>query len=171
VAASTIISIVSLLVVAILGLWNIYLGKRTTKAAEESARATKESVKATELATALAQQDARLRRVEGILDVLLEIRDTWNKQHADHRNEPGWVPALDSPEQLARLDLCRKLDGRLLFFGDEIDSNTAVRTLARDRIWTSNVQIDQAIDDMTKFLKTASTPSDSSPPLLSRPEG
>ncbi len=147
VAASTIISIVSLGVVAVLGWWNICLGKRTTKASEDS-------VKASRRAVALAEQDAKLRRVAGVLDVVLEMREMFNEQEVAHKQygRPPSTPVSGSPETVARTALNRKLQGRLVLFEHELDSTKKVRTLTTSFNWES-AHLEQAIIEVTDLLK------------------
>ena len=142
---------VSLLVVAGLGWWNIRLGKRTTKASEDSAQATERAVKASERAATLAEQVAKLRRVAGVMDVVLEMREIFNEQIVANSQEP-WVPAYSSLETVARTALMRKLEGRLVFFEHELDSTTSVRTLTTTYNWSTTI-LDQAVTEVTDLLK------------------
>ena len=72
------------------------------------------------------------------------------------------MPDLHSPEALARLDLCRKLEGRLVLFETELDSTTTVRTLTTTYNWSGSHFLEQAIAEVTAVLKTAAKPTDSS---------
>ena len=79
--SSTVLSGLSLVAVIIIGWLSIRLGERAAKVAEESTRAseraagaTERSVVASERAALLASQDAKIRRIEALLDVVLEMR-------------------------------------------------------------------------------------------------
>jgi hypothetical protein len=169
VAVSTIISLVSLLVVAVLGLWNIYLGKRTTKASEDSAKATERAVKASERGVALAEQDAKCRRLAGVLEVVMEMRELYNEQLIANAYIPGgfsyltgWQPATGSPEMVDRTALYSKLMGRLVLVEKELGPNSKVQALTSTGcLWTTG-QLDGAVDDVTAVLRTAAMPTDSS---------
>src|ERR1039458_6272706 len=84
-----------LVAVVVIGWLTVRLGRRSTLASERSAEATLRSVKASEsaalatqrsvavseLAARLADQDARCRRLEGALDVVLAMRELFNEQN------------------------------------------------------------------------------------------
>jgi hypothetical protein len=171
--ASLVISSLSLVVVLFIGLRTISigqrsnaLGERSARAAEDSAnasvaaaRATERSVTASERASALAAQDAHVRRIERLLETVLEIRALFNSQHALHENEvPAWIPGWHSPEQLARLALCRQLEARTVPFAEDFGSSTAVNVLATTDNWNSG-QLEQAISEVKSLLAVAASTS------------
>ena len=163
----------SLLVVIIIGLRSIRLGERSIRLGERSAtaaegsatasvkaaEATERSVTASELAAALAEQDAKIRRIEGVLDVVLEMREVFTAQVVTHEQDiPPWVPALHSPEMLIQTALRRKLEGRLVLFEEQLDSRTATRTLTTPNLWSSGL-LETAIDEVKALLKAAGSSS------------
>lgn len=174
-----ILSSLSLVVVIVVGWRSITLGARSAKASEESARASEAAAKATEKSTqasvraaeatersvaaseraaALAAQDARVRRIESVLDTVLEMRELFNEQQAVHKNDgTPWTPGWGSPEALARLALCRRLEGRLVLFADELGARTSVRTLTTIENWGSG-DLEMAITEVQELLK-ATVPS------------
>ncbi|GEM_PF-2979422 len=164
--AALVISSLSFLAVIVIGLRSIRLGERSAKAAERSAtasakaaEATERSVKASERAAALAEQDATLRRIEGVLDVVLAMREVFHEQGVAHENDfPPWVPALHSPEMLIQTALRRKLEGRLVLFEEQLDSRTAVRTLTNPNLWSTGL-LERAIDEVKALLKAAGSSS------------
>jgi hypothetical protein len=106
---------------------------------------------ASERAAALADQDARCRRVEALLDVVLAMRELFNEQHAAHEREvPPWVPSPHSPEALARLALCRKLEGRAVPLDDQLDLSNW--NLTTTYLWSSG-QLETAIAETKRPLK------------------
>ena len=174
--ASLVISSLSLIAVIIIGWRSIRLGQRAAKAAEVSAKAseaaakatkesalaseraaeaTERSVRASERAAALADQDARCRRIEGVLDVILSMREVFNEQVVTHEKDfPPWTPGLHSQEMLIRTALRRKLEGRLVLFEEQLDSRTATRTLTTPNLWSSGL-LETAIDEVKALLKAA----------------
>jgi len=96
--ATLILSSLSLIAVIGLGLKANVLGQRSAKASEKSAEASvaaaeaiERSVAASERAAGLAAQDARVRRIEAVLDTLLEMRQLFSEQRAAHEDEvPEW---------------------------------------------------------------------------------
>lgn len=172
--AALVVSSLSLLAVVLVGWRSISLGERSAKASEDSAKAsevaakaterstqasvraaeaTERSVAASERAAALAATDARVRRIESVLDTVLAMREVFNEQNAAHESEvPPWTPSLHAPEALARLALCRKLEGRLVPFTDELDASTSVRTLTTTQNWNSGL-LEFAISEVSELLK------------------
>jgi hypothetical protein len=141
------------------------LGQRSAKASEKSAEASvaaaeaiERSVAASEQAAGLAAQDARVRRMEAVLDTLLEMRQLFSEQWAAHEDEvPEWKLHHHSPEHLARLDLNRKLQARLVPFDYELDPTnptTSVPALARmpTENWGSQT-LEQAVSEVSDLLR------------------
>jgi hypothetical protein len=153
----------SLVAVVIIGWLTLQLGRRSTDASERSAtaaiqaaeatersvgaseqsaeaslqaaQATERSVAASEAAARLAAQDARMRRVEAVLDVVLEMRALFNDQVKEA--EGPWVPAYGSTEALARLALSRRLEARLVPFEEEIQQGSDLSMLTTTFNWSS----------------------------------
>lgn len=142
----------SLIAVVVIGWRSVRLGARAAHAAEDSARAS--ATAATEAARTadLTTQDARLRRIEAVLDVVLEMREAFNDQMAAHRDSP-WVPPRHSPEELERSALCRKLEGRLVPFEHELDARRSVRSLALTYNWGSGA-LEDAIEELKDLLRS-----------------
>ena len=129
--------------------------ERSLEATQRAAEATERSVGASEHAAALAALDARSRRIEALLDTVLEMRQLFNQQNAAHENEvPPWVPGWHSPEALARLALCRQLEGRMVPFEKAFDASSAVRTLATTENW-GNTHLEQASSEVKSILMAA----------------
>ena len=162
--ASLILSALSLIAVVFIGVRSIRLGERSTKAAEESsagaerstqstaraadaaeqslasseraADATLQSVKAAERMTAMVRDDIVLRRIEAVLDTLVEMRELFNRQYAE--TGPGFAETMQSPTVLARLALQRKLEVRLVAVAELFDPTTNTATLATTSTWDSS---------------------------------
>lgn len=168
-----------LVAVVIIGWLTVRLGRRSTVASERSAEATLRSVKASksaaiatqrsiavsELAARLADQDARCRRLEGALDVVLAMRELFNEQNEQNETlgtgEPSyWAVDMRSVEGLKRLALRRKLEGRVVTFEDDLDQNSCTRTLATTTaaMWSSS-NFEGAITELRRLLKEASRAS------------
>lgn len=169
-----IISGLSFIAVVIIGYRSIKLGQRSTKASEDSAKAsekaakgteesaisssraaeaTERSVVASERAAALAAQDARVRRIEAVLDVVLGMRVVFNEMNAlQQPGHPPPTPDLHSPEHLERLALIRRLEVRLVPFDNKFDETTPTRILTRSYLWSST-HLEGSIDELKKFLK------------------
>lgn len=151
----------SLVAVVIIGWRSIVLGGRAARSAEQSARssesagaATERSAAATERAAVLAASDARYRRAEALLDVVLEMRDLFNRQNAIHGSVgSGWNLTNGSPEQLARLALMRSLEGRFVPFETELDSTSNTRILSTTSLWMSG-QLEGAIEEIKAILRS-----------------
>lgn len=111
--------------------------ERSAEASLQAAQATERSVAASEAAARLAAQDARMRRVEAVLDVVLEMRALFNDQVKAHEAEGPWVPAYGSTEALARLALSRRLEARLVPFEEEIQQGSDLYMLTTTFNWSS----------------------------------
>lgn len=180
--ASLIISSLSLIAVVIIGYRSIRLGERSTKASEDSAKAsevaakateesaisssraaeaTERSVVASERAAALASQDAQIRRIEAVLDVVLNMREIFNEQITQHQQpgHPAFTPGMHDPEALARLALMRKLEARIVPFGDRFNNTTPTHLLTTSYLW-STIHLEGSIDEMKMFLKETANPSE-----------
>lgn len=156
--ASLLLSALSFIAVVIIGVRSIRLGERSTKAAEHSsaeaerstqstaraADATLQSVRAAEHMTAMVRDDIVLRRIEAVLDTLVEMRELLNRQSAE--TTPGAGETTRSPTFLARLALQRKLEVRLVAVNDLFDAKTDVATLATTSTWDSH-RLEAAVNE------------------------
>ncbi|KJF18057.1 hypothetical protein [Acidithrix ferrooxidans] len=96
------------------------------------------------------------RLLQALLDVTLEMRQLFNDQQFSHTDDVSpWVPALSihSTENLARLVLCRQLEGRLVPFEDELAIGTFARTLATTQDWSSTY-LEGAIEEVKALLRS-----------------
>ncbi len=99
---SAVLSGLSLVAVVVIGAFSVRLGRDASRSAATSAAA---SIRAVEL----AEQDAVVRRLERALDIVLEMRRTFNEQMEAGLNGP----VLDEATSLARLNLNRHLESAL----------------------------------------------------------
>lgn len=133
--------------------------KRAAEATEASvaaslraAEATERTVAATETTAALVASSTRERRLGGVIDNLVRIRTLFNEQAAHFREVPSWTPGPGSPEALARLSLCRELEGRLAPFGDEFGSGAIARAFVA-QTWDSQT-LEAAIREAVEAIKS-----------------
>ncbi|MHB1711219.1 MAG: hypothetical protein ACYCV7_07430 [Acidimicrobiales bacterium] len=167
--AALLLSALSLIVVSLVGWHSWHLGRemvkltresadatrRSAEASQSAAEATERSVSATEeAATAsmraakLVEDDARRRRIEAALDVVVEMRALFNEQI-----EVG-APDLGL---LARLAMSRRLEARMAAL-ERYDELAKTRSLVIEaRVW-SNTLIEQAITELTCLLRSPAPP-------------
>jgi hypothetical protein len=180
--ASLIVASISLLAVTVIGIRSVRTGERSASASEQSARASESSSQsseraadATERATAasvraalasedtaaIASQDAKIRRTESLLEVVLEMRELFNYQVAVQKlKATPWDEAIDSPNALARLALSRRLEGRLVLFEDIFDQNSPTWRLAVDSIYGwRGPTFEESITDIKKLLRKLAAPN------------
>lgn len=178
--ASLILSAASFIAVVIIGWRSISLGRGAADSAERSAaasesaaiatknsaeasmqaaKATERSAVASERTASIAAQDARIRRVEAVLDTVIEMRDLFSAQYIAHEHEtPPWVPAFHSREAIDRIALTRKLDARLVPFTHEFNASTKVRTLTTTDNWGTDI-LETAITEVRDLLMVEVSPS------------
>lgn len=125
---------------------------RAAEASVQAAQATERSVVASETAARLAAQDARVRRIEAALDVVLEMRALFNDQVKAHEAEGPWAPAYGSAEALARLALSRRLEARLVPFETEIQLGPDPSMLTTTFNWSSN-NLEATITLLKRWIK------------------
>jgi hypothetical protein len=121
--------------------------------------ATQRSVAVSELAARHADQDARCRRLEGALDMVLAMRELFNEQNETlGTGEPSyWAVEMRSVEGRKRLALRRKLEGRVVTFEDDLDEESCTRTLATTTAAiSSSSNFEGAITELKGLLKEAS---------------
>ncbi len=118
-------------------------------ASAQAAHATKRSVLASEKAARLAEQDAIVRRIYSVLDVVLEMQLFNDQVVMSELN-----PRSGSPEALARLALCRRLEVRLVPFKDKIEPGSDLYVLANGINWFSDT-LERAITDLKRWISNA----------------
>jgi hypothetical protein len=170
-------------VVTVIGIRSVKVGERSAIASEKSATASElasnsasQAAQATQIATdatlrsalaseasaASANQDARIRRLELVLDAVLEMRELFNDQViAQGETATDWGEPAHSPKALARLALSRKLEGRVVLFEKEFDQTSSVWRLAHDSLfgWRSNI-FEEAIESIKGMLRLTVNQSD-----------
>jgi hypothetical protein len=147
----------SLVAVIVIGWKTLQYGRRSTEASEcaatasvQAVLATERSVLASEQAARLAEQDALVRRIDPVLDVVLEMRQLFNDQVVISELNPR----NGSPEALARLALCRRLEVRLVPFKDKIEPGSDLYVLANGINWFSDT-LERAITDLKSWISNA----------------
>ena len=152
-----ILSGLSLIAVVIIGWKTLEYGHRSTEASEKSAdasvqaaQATERSVVASERAARLAEQDAELRRIESLLDVVLEMRALFNEQSA----VTLLLPRQGSPEALARLALYRRFEVRLVPFEVKVKPDSNLLLLKSQANWSSGI-LEGAITELKTWITEA----------------
>lgn len=147
--ASFLVELAALAAVVVIGALTLRQGERAAKAAETAAAAAARSATASEAAARVAASDARIRRLEGLMDVVLQMRELLNLQIVGVRG--AYIPPTGSPEALARIALRRTLEGRLAVFGDRFEDPSNVVSLSRGYLWTTN-ELEGAINDLKAAL-------------------
>lgn len=172
--ASLVLSGLSFVAVVLIGARSIKLNERSTRAAEssiaESARATEatkqaavaaeqssisseraanattKSAQTIERMAAMVRADVVLRRIEAVMDTLIEMRELFNIQKALWSSNAAEVETMTSPSVLARLALQRRLEIRLVAIKDVFDNTTNTATLATTSTWDSE-RLEGAIEE------------------------
>jgi hypothetical protein len=99
-----------------------------------------------------AAEQVRIRRVQSLLTLVLEMRDLFNEQAVSHEaDQTAWAVPLHSPEALARLSLGRKLEAQLASFGSHFHPATAIHRLTTSYLWSSQC-LDEAVRELTEEL-------------------
>ena len=152
-----ILSGLSLIAVVIIGWKTLEYGHRSTEASEKSAdasvqaaQATERSVVASERAARLAEQDAEVRRIESLLDVVLEMRALFNEQNAVTQ----LLPSRGSLEALARIALIRRLEVRLVPFETKVKQDSNLHSLKSQANWSST-NLEGAIAELKRWITQA----------------
>ncbi len=152
--ASFLVSLAALVAVVVIGVRTLGQGERSAKSAEESAAASVRSAAASERVARIATSDAVLRRLEGLMDVVLQMRELFNAQVSAH--DTMWVPALGAPETLARTVLIRLLEGRLVLFRGRFGRESSVVILTTTYRWSTNY-LEGAIEEIKAALREVGT--------------
>jgi hypothetical protein len=100
-----------------------------------------------------------MRRIEWLLEVLVDMRELWNEQIGkDRRAQDGWRPSHGSPEALQRIALTRALEARLVTVERFFSSQAKTRWLVEARLvaeWSAG-NLDDAIDEAKFVLRQLS---------------
>ena len=147
--ASFLVSLAALAAVVVIGVRTLSQGERSAEAAEASAESSAHAATAAERASRVAESDARIRRLEGLMDIVLGMRELFNYQVAEH--DTMWAPPYGSPETLARTALIRTLEGRLAVFGNRFTTSSNVVTLTTTHLWTT-IYLEGAIEELRAAL-------------------
>ena len=160
-SVSLAVSVASLVIVMVIGRKTIRIGEEAVKAERESLESAERSREVAEASVRQATADAEGRRVERLLDVLIDMRETFNRQEAS----TGGLGLIDirtwppSPQEQERLALCRRLEARLPPIEEYFDDKSMVRYLSRSTSWTS-AQLETAILEAKALLRRISKPDE-----------
>jgi multidrug resistance efflux pump len=141
--AALVISVLSLFAVLLVGWRTVKSGEQSARASVDAAEASQRAAKATEAAVTaslraaeatentatLVASSTRERRLGGVIENLVRIRALFNEQVASFDEVASWTPEINSSEALARLSLCRELEGRLAPLTGEFGPESNVRAL------------------------------------------
>ena len=145
-----------------LGREQLRLARKSTGASQQSASAAERAAEASVRAAAKAEQDAVVRRLVAVLEVVIEMRALWNDQ-TFAPSATGSSLVSGSPEILARLRLMRQLESRLVvveqFAANMEKTKTLVHVFAD--AGCGSVQLEEAIDETKKVLREAGRPEPS----------
>lgn len=171
--AALVLSGLSLIAVLLIGWRTVRSGEQSAQASVDAANASKRAADATEASVAaslraaettertvaatestasLVASSTRERRLGGVIDNLARIRALFNEQNDRFREVPSWIPGDGSAEALARLSLCRELDGRLAPFGNEFGDGSPVRAVVT-QTWETGT-LEAAIQEAVKAIKS-----------------
>ncbi len=139
-----------------LGREQLRLARKSASASQQSAAASERAAEASVRAAAKAEQDAVVRRLESVLEVVTEMRALWNEQTVAG-GASGSELVSGSPEILARLRLMRQLESRLVVveqFAADMEKTKNLAHVFADA-GCGSVQLDRAIDETKRVLWTA----------------
>lgn len=112
-----------------------------------------ESQSALESSADQTAQDVRVRRLQDLHDVVVEMRAMFNEQHRTHSQDlEVWAPGYGSPETQARLALQNKLRGRTVLFEHEPNALPRTQSLLDTFNW-SNGQLEDALDEIRTLIR------------------
>lgn len=138
-----------------LGAEQLRLARTSTRASQESAAASARAGAAAVQAAAKVEQDAVVRRLEAVLEVVIEMRALWNKQTFS-AGATGSGLVRGSPESLARLRLTRQLESRLVvveeFSAQMAKTEQLVNIFA---VGCGNTQLEGAVFETKQVLRRA----------------
>jgi hypothetical protein len=143
--ASLAISLGALVAVVVIGVRSLRQGEKVVRSAEESTGSSLRAAVASERAASVAESDARIRRLERLMDLVLEMRELFNDQITEHGSI--WVPGYYTPETLARTALNRKLEAGLVIFRSRTGMLGKVFTLTTTHNWNSTI-LEEAIEEI-----------------------
>jgi hypothetical protein len=125
--------------------------ERSASTTELSVEATGQLVGVTRDLSAAGMRDDHLRRLARVLDVVIEMRQTFNQIHI-----LGHPDLVDSqPQTLAKLALCRRLEAAVVLVEDDFPSGSAVSKLINQQGWSSGV-LEQGIEDVKGVMRAVS---------------
>lgn len=150
--ASFLVSLAALVAVVVIGVRTLGQGERSAKSSEQSAAASERSAVASERAARIAEGDALLRRLEGLMDVVLQMRELFNDQVSAH--DSMWASAPGDSATLARTALMRLLEGRLVLFPERFGAQSCVAVLTTTYLWSSTY-LEGAIKEIKVALREA----------------
>ena len=139
-----------------LGREQLRLARKSTSASQQSAAAAERAAEASVRAAAKAETDGVVRRLEAVLEVVIEMRALWNDQILGV-GASGSNLVSGSPEILARLRLMRQLESRLVVveqFADRMEKTENLVHIFADA-GCGNARLEEAIDETKKVLRGA----------------
>lgn len=77
----------------------------------------------------------------------------FNDHFVPHEDDPRWLPAPHSPEHLAQIALCVKLQSRLVLFEGQSDKLNAATAMTSTTLLWDTPQLDAAITEAKTLLK------------------
>jgi hypothetical protein len=122
------------------------------KAARESLEATRQSVQATRRLATATERGESLRRLERVLDVVIEMRQTFNQIYG--LGDPDLVDS--QPQAFAKLALSRKLQAAMVLVEDAFTEGTAVYGLGPQQQPWSSTLMEQAILEVKTEMRSVS---------------
>jgi len=83
------------------------------------------------------------------------MREIFTEQVLSHSDE--WTPAFHSPESIARVDLSRRLEVRLVPFTDEFGQDSYAHKLSTAGTTWGSGELEQAINELKGLLATTTS--------------
>lgn len=154
--ASLVLSALSLIAVSLVGWHSWHLGRKMIKLASESVDATRQSAEASVRVAAVAEEDARRRRIEAALDIVVEMRALFNEQ--TFSPDASGATVTLNPAELAKLALTRRLDVRMVVLEHYSDLDQ-VRGLAKQASTWNTESLEGAIEELRRLLGVPAPPS------------
>jgi hypothetical protein len=164
--AALVISVLSLLAVLLVGWRTVKSGeqsarasvdaaessKRAAEATETSVTASLRAAEATERTAALVASSTKERRLGGVIENLVRIRALFNEQTGHLHEGASWTPETDSRAALARLSLCKELEGRIAPLAGEFGPESSVRALVVNA-W-DRTTLESALQEAVKAIES-----------------
>ena len=128
--------------------------RRAAEATEASVAASVRAAQATETTAALVTSTTRERRLGGVIENLVRIRALFDEQADAHcRDAPTWTPPTGSKEALARVSLCRELEGRLAPLAQEFGPGSHVLALVAQQTW-DRTMVEAALQEAVSAIES-----------------